>query len=116
MQKEIRLDLMTSVMLTAILMFYIVVTLLRIPIIPTIGKYTFLLFMFLILMLLIQKKNLTKTELTLFTPFIGFNLVYLFSATDVSGIMIFINQTAYLMIIYIIYSISWSKSQVRALS
>lgn len=116
MQKEIRLDLMTSVMLTAILMFYIVVTLLRIPIIPTMGKYTFLLFMFLILMLLIQKKNLTKTELTLFTPFIGFNLVYLFSATDVSGIMIFINQTAYLMIIYIIYSISWSKSQVRALS
>lgn len=116
MQKEIRLDLMTSVMLTAILMFYIVVTLLRIPIIPTIGKYTFLLFMFLILMLLIQKKNLTKTELTLFTPFIGFNLVYLFSATDVSGIMIFINQTAYLMIIYIIYSISWSKFQVRALS
>lgn len=103
-------------MLTAILMFYIVVTLLRIPIIPTIGKYTFLLFMFLILMLLIQKKNLTKTELTLFTPFIGFNLVYLFSATDVSGIMIFINQTAYLMIIYIIYSISWSKFQVRALS
>lgn len=116
MQKEIRLDLMTSVMLTAILMFYIVVTLLRIPIIPTMGKYTFLLFMFLILMLLIQKKNLTKTELTLFTPFIGFNLVYLFSATDVSGIMIFINQTAYLMIIYIIYSISWSKFQVRALS
>lgn len=116
MQKEIRIDLFTSVSLLSILFFYIAVSLLSVPLIPVAGKYTFLLFMFLILLVLIQKKNLTKSELILFAPFLTLNFVYLFSATDFDGIMIFINQTAYIMVIYIIYSISWTKTQIHAMS
>ncbi len=119
MEKKIKIDSLTSIIFALILLFYIAVTLANVPMLPVMGKYIFLLFMFLIFILLIQKKSITKRELLLFFPFIMFSLVYfinLNSKTDTNGIMIVVNQLAYMMVIYIIYSITWTKFQVKSLS
>lgn len=120
MQKEIRIGSFTSTFFSLILLFYISLTLINIPTIPVLGKYAFLVVMTLIFLLLIQKKLITTKEIRLFFPLFLFNFIYLFNldlgGAYSKGVMIFVNQTAYLMLIYLVYSVTWTKVQVKLLS
>jgi len=120
MQKEIKIGSFTSTFFSLILLFYIAATLINIPVIPVLGKYAFLVVMTLIFLLLIQKKLITTKEIKLFFPLFMFNFIYLinldFGGSYTKGLMIFVNQTAYLMLIYLIYSVTWTKLQVKSLS
>lgn len=119
MQKEIKIDLVTSTILVLILLFYVSVSMLNVPFLPVVVKYVFLFFMLLILILLVQKSPIKKRDLVLFIPFILFNFVYVFNLNnlkDIGALMIVINQASYAMVIYIIYNISWTKFQIKTLS
>lgn len=119
MQKTIKLDLPTSITFLMTLLFYIALKMLDINLISTVGKYALISFTFLILILLIHKRPISKNEIFLFSPFLLFCLIYLVNVnfgTDTSGLMIVANQTFYLFIIYMIYSISWTRYQVLSLS
>lgn len=119
MRKGIKLDLLSSNVFLLILLTFIILTLINIPLIPVFGKYLLILFMALIFIPLIQKKYITISEIKLFLPYIIFSLIYLINLngiTDTRGLMTFFNQISYLLIIYIIYSISWTKIQIRTLS
>ena len=119
MQKEIKIDSLTSTVLFLILLFYISVSMLNVPFLPVMGKYVFLFFMLSILVLLVQKSPIKKRDLVLFIPFILFNFVYVFNLSnlkDIGALMIVINQVSYAIVIYIIYNISWTKFQIKKLS
>lgn len=101
------------------LSFYITTSILSIPVIPTLGKYMFIALIAILFVLLIPKRFITGKEFKLFLPFILFNLVYLVNLnglSDTRGMMIVLNQLVYLMVMYMVYSITWTKFQIKSLS
>lgn len=119
MEKKIRLDLLTSTLFTFIFVSYITTAILNVPIIPIIGKYVFLGVILLLLILLFKFKFINRKEFTLFLPFVLFNVYYLInleSFSDTGSLMIVVNQLAYLMVIYVIYSITWTNFQIKLLT
>lgn len=120
MKKTIKLDLLTSITFILVLSFYISSSLLDLPIIvPTFGKYLFFTVVLLISVLLIQRKAFSSNEIKIFLPFVLFITVYfinLKSLSDTDGIMIILNQLFYLITIYMVCSVSWTKFQIKYLS
>lgn len=71
--------------------------------------------MALVFVLLVQKRFISSKDFLLFSPFLLFSLVYLLNLNGADGAMIVVNQIAYLMVIYTIYSITWTKFQIKSL-
>lgn len=121
MHKIIKIDFFTTVFFVFLLLSYIVASISTIQRLPTIGKYALLVFLLLIFALLIQKKlfAITKRELLLFLPFFIFSIIYLVNTNSIGNLnstMIAVNQIYYLLVIYIIYSLTWGKQQIKILA
>lgn len=119
MQKEFKFDLLTSNVFLLIMLSYIILTLINVPLMPVFGKYLLIAFVSLIFILLVQKKFIAINDIKLLLPFIIFIAIYLINLngmSDTRGLMTVFNQTTYMIIIYIVYSLSWKKIQIRTLS
>lgn len=119
MQKTIKLDLLTSTFFITILSLYITVALLNIPVVPVVAKYLFILLIATILALILNKRFITYKDFKLFLPYLLFSVVYLINISgtwDTAGLMTVFNQFAYMMVIYTVYSIAWTKFQIKSLS
>lgn len=119
MEKKIKIDLLTSTIFTVIFVSYVTTAILSVPLIPVLGKYVFLGMVALLFVLLLQHKFINSKEFSLFLPFVLLSAYYFINSdsfSDTDGIMIVVNQLAYLMVIYVIYSISWTRFQIKFLS
>lgn len=119
LRKTIKIDLLTSTIFVLVLSFYVTASILSLPVIPTLGKYMFIALMAMIFIMLVQRRFITSKEFILFLPFILFTVVYLVNLnglSDTRGMMTVLNQLAYLMVMYLVYSITWTKFQIKSLS
>lgn len=119
MHKIINLDLLTSTIFISILSLYITVTLINVPLVPVAGKYIFLGLIAIMFALILQRRFISYKEFKLFLPYLFFSLVYLVNIngiSDTQGLMTVFNQFAYMMVIYTVLSINWTKFQIKSMS
>lgn len=117
--KTIRIDLLTSIVFTLLLLSFIIFRLLNISNLILVSKYTIVLFLVWLILSILIRKNFTKRELILFIPLILFNVIYIIN-DNVTGnsdaFFIVLNHAIFFMVIYTIYNIAWTEFQMKIFS
>lgn len=119
MRQVFKVDNLSSIVFSALLLLAIFTRVADIYGARLIGKYTLVAFIIWMFLTIIFKKTFLKSDLKLFFPLLIFTSFYIFKAESIinsDDFFIILNHVIFFMIVFVLTNVSWEKKQIKMLS